>query len=79
MKIHELFWEELKIIKKLRHPNIVTCFEYFRTVNNCYSIYEYCEEGDLSHLLKKGPFKDKDQLAQVNRIIRDVYRGLLYL
>ena len=42
MKIHDLFWEELKIIKRLKHPNIVACFEYFRTVNNCYSVYEYC-------------------------------------
>ena len=62
MGIQDLFWEELKIIKRLKHPNIVTCIEYFRTMNNCYTIYEYCDGGDLSQYIKKGYLADKDDI-----------------
>jgi serine/threonine protein kinase len=79
MGIQQLFWEELSIVKRLKHPNIVSCFEYFRTTNNCYTIYEYCEGGDLTSLLKKGPLFDKEDLLQANAIIKDVFQGLLYL
>lgn len=79
MGIQQLFWEELSIVKRLKHPNIVSCFEYFRTTNNCYTIYEYCEGGDLTSLLKKGPLYDKEDLLQANAIIKDVFQGLLYL
>jgi serine/threonine protein kinase len=59
MGIQHLFWEELNIIQRLRHPNIVTCFEYFRTPNNCYTVYEYCDGGDLAQMLKGRYFQSK--------------------
>jgi len=59
MGIQQLFWEELSIIKRLKHPNVVSCYEYFRTTNNCYTVYEYCDGGDVADLLKKGHLGDK--------------------
>lgn len=79
MGIEQLFWEELNIIKRLRHPNIITCYEYFRTNNNCYTIYQYCESGDLAKQLRKGHFSDKEDINRANIILKDVFQGLLYL
>lgn len=77
--IEDLFWEEINIIRRLKHPNVVCCFEYFKTTNNCYTIYEYCEGGDLSKRLKKGHLGEKEDISQANSIIKDVFQGLLYL
>lgn len=79
MGIKELFWEELNIIQRLRHPNIVVCLEYFRTPNNCYTIYEFCEGGDLSSIISKGPLGEKEDLHKANNFIKDIFQGLLYL
>jgi serine/threonine protein kinase len=62
----------------LRHPNVVSCIEYFKTTNNCYTVYEFCE-GDLSGRLRRGHLGDKEDLLQANAIISDVFQGLLYL
>ena len=77
--IEKIFWEELKIIKRLKHPNIVYCHEYFRTTNNCYTVYEYCEQGDLTKIIANAHLTDRDDLVQINSIIKDVFQGLLYL
>lgn len=42
------------------------------TVNNCYIVTEFCNEGDLASLLKKkGRFREQEALD----IIRDVFNG----
>lgn len=79
MGIEDLFWEEINIIRRLRHPNIVSCIEYFKTTNNCYTVYEFCEGGDLSNRLKKGHLGEKEDISYANAIIKDVFQGLLYL
>lgn len=77
--IEDLFWQEINIVRKLKHPNVLSCLEYFKTNNNCYTVYEFCEGGDLASRLKKGHLGDKEDLGQANYIIRDVFQGLLYL
>ena len=72
-------WEEINIVHRLSHPNVVACIEYFKTANNCYTVYEFCEDGDLSRQLRKGHLGDKEDLSQANGIIKDVFQGLLYL
>lgn len=44
---------EIEALKKFNHPNILKCHDIFSTANNCYIITEFCNEGDLEHLLKK--------------------------
>lgn len=44
---------EIDALKKLNHNNVLKCHDIFSTANNCYIITEFCNEGDLEHLLKK--------------------------
>lgn len=43
---------ELKISCKLNHPNIVKCFDVFRTQSHWYMVTEYCNYGTMSDLIK---------------------------
>ena len=45
--------EEIELLKKLDHPNIIKLFEYFIDEDNYYLITEYCNGGDLFDLKKK--------------------------
>ena len=38
---------EITILKKLSHPNIIKIYEYYSTGNSFYIINEYCEHGEL--------------------------------
>lgn len=37
----------MEIIKSLKHPNILRCYDILITDNNCYIVTEYCENGEL--------------------------------
>ena len=39
--------DEIKILKKLEHPNIMKIYEYFDDSNNVYIVSELCDQGDL--------------------------------
>jgi len=50
---------ELECIKSLNHTNLLRCYASFTTLNNCYIITEYCNEGDLASKLKaRGKFTE---------------------
>ncbi len=51
---------EIKIMKKLKHKNIVQLFEaIYDEYNNVYLVMEYCDYGNLSSFLKGKPLKEK--------------------
>lgn len=51
----DLLYSEIEIVKTLRHPNILRCYEVFTSANNCYIITELCD-GDLeTRIRSKGP------------------------
>jgi serine/threonine protein kinase len=52
----DMLQSEIQAIRTLSHPNILRCYDVFTTVNNCYIIMEFCDEGDLAATLHK---KDK--------------------
>lgn len=49
----KLLRNEISTMKKLDHPNIVKLYEVCITNNNVYIMTEFCDSGDLSHLLRK--------------------------
>ena len=49
----EKLFEEIEILRKLEHPNIMKIYEYFIDENNIYIISEFCDQGDLLGKIKK--------------------------
>ena len=52
-KGQESLKKEINISRVLNHKNIVKLYEYVRTENNNYLIFEYCGGGDLKQFLKE--------------------------
>lgn len=51
---------EIQILKKLDHPNIVKIFEFYNSQKQYYLITEYCKEGELfDKITKEGPFSER--------------------
>jgi calcium-dependent protein kinase len=65
---------EIDILKKLDHPNIVKIFEFYDTKKNYYIITEYCKHGELYGYIKYS-YSEK-QLAV---LFYQVFSGLCYL
>jgi len=52
-KLYDFIKNEIYILSKIDHVNVIKFIEILRTSNNFYLIYEYCNGGDLERLLKK--------------------------
>lgn len=44
---------EIEALTTLNHPNILRCFDVVREPSHCFIITEFCNQGDLSDLVKK--------------------------
>ena len=49
----KLLQAEIDILKSLKHPNVLQCYEVLSSTNNCYIVTEFCEGGDLETLVRK--------------------------
>jgi len=58
------------------HANIIKCLDIHDSVNNCYIITQYCNNGDLDTLIKqKYIFKPET----ISKIVCSIYDALYYL
>ena len=46
-KATELITREISILKKVKHPNVIECYEVIETGGNWYMIMEYVSGGEL--------------------------------
>ena len=53
--------DEITILKKLDHPNIMKIFECFEDEKNFYIISDFCDQGDLLGKL--------DKLGKMNEVV----------
>ena len=65
---------EIDILKKLSHPNIVKIYEFFISENHYYIITEFCKEGELFSYIK-----NKYSERQLAVLFYQVFSGLWYL
>ena len=65
---------EIDILKKLSHPNIVKIYEFYISENHYYIITEYCKEGELFSYIK-----NKYTERQLAVLFYQVFSGLWYL
>ena len=65
---------EIDILKKLSHPNIVKIYEFYISENHYYIITEFCKEGELFSYIK-----NKYSERQLAVLFYQVFSGLWYL
>ena len=66
---------EIDILKKLSHPNIVRIYEFYESKNNFYLINEYCDGGELFYYINKNALNEQ----QLSVLFYQVFSGLCYL
>ena len=68
---------EISIMRKLNHPNIIRLVDLYKTPNHYYVIMEYCNGGSLSQSLQKygKPFP----VEIVQYFMRQIVNGLKYI
>lgn len=71
----ERFREEIFLMNKFNHQNILKLYETIEDDNYIYLILEYCENGDLKNFLSKRPMKEKN----VRKFMKQIVSGLQYL
>lgn len=65
---------EIDILKKLDHPNIVKIYEFYETNDSYYIVTEYCKKGELY-----GYIKNQYTEQQLAVLFYQVFSGLCYL
>ena len=65
---------EINILKKLSHPNIVKIYEFYITKAHYYIVTEFCKEGELFSYIK-----NKYSERQLAVLFYQVFSGLWYL
>jgi len=72
--------EEIRVLSKIRHPNIVLLLGFHRNTEHTYLAYEWMAGGDVHHRLRdartnKGPFGWSERVS----VLHDTATGLSYL
>ena len=65
---------EIEILKKLSHPNIVKIYEFYISKSHYYIVTEFCKEGELFSYIK-----NKYSERQLAVLFYQVFSGLCYL
>ena len=72
---------EINILKKINHPNIVRLIDLKKTKSHCYIVMEYCNGGDLSSCLKKYKASYNKPFPEyiLQYLMRQIVNGLNFL
>ena len=72
---------EITLLKKINHPNIVRLIDLKKTKSHCYIVMGFCNGGDLSGCLKKYKAAHRRPFPEevVQYIMRQVVSGLAFL
>ena len=72
---YERFKNEIDIMKKLDHPNIVRLYDSFEDIKNVYLVLEICVGGELYEGIIVKQFYDE---FGARKIFRQIIKGILY-
>lgn len=66
----QAFKEEIEILSKLDHPNILKLYEVYTDEKRYYIVTELCKGGELfDEIIKKGIFSEKEAASIVQQIL----------
>jgi len=68
---------EIRILKKVKHQNLVKLEDLQKTKNNYYLIYELCNGGDLEKFVEKFGYLKENTVRSMTKQIVDAYMTLL--
>ncbi len=74
-KVTDNFMEEVEILKKLDHPNVLRFYEFHQDAEAYYLVTEYCEGSDLLTAISKVRHLAE---ADVLRIMKQILSALYY-
>lgn len=67
---------EIQILRTLDHPNVIKCYDIYKTHSHCYIVTEYCQNGDLlNYLTRRGKLAESVAIDVMNEVLE----GLKYL
>uniref|UniRef100_A0A3Q4IAA3 non-specific serine/threonine protein kinase n=1 Tax=Neolamprologus brichardi TaxID=32507 RepID=A0A3Q4IAA3_NEOBR len=81
-KSQTLLGKEIKILKELKHENIVALLDFQETASSVYLVMEYCNGGDLADYLHKGTLSEDtirvflQQIAGAMRVLQS--KGIIH-
>ena len=72
----KLLQAEIDLLKVIKHPNVLNCYEVLSSSNNCYIVTEFCDGGDLeTRIQKRGALGEKE----FHKVAWEAYQGLKYI
>ena len=72
------FLQEVEIMYKIHHPNVVKLYGHFEDNTYCYLLMEYIERGELFSFIPENG-KPKISNQQIASLIRDVISAIYYI
>jgi len=61
-KMYEFIMNEIEALQAIKNENIIKFHEVFRTQNNVYLVYEYCNGGTLESYIRKKKFIPENEV-----------------
>jgi serine/threonine protein kinase len=53
----------------MNHPNILKCFDVYKTASQCYIVTELCSNGDLqTYMTRRGTLQEKEAIEIITQI-----------
>lgn len=75
-KLSEFTNNEISILTKVSHPNIIKFVEMLRTNNNYYLVYEFCSGGTLGDYIKSKKRLPEDEALRIFVQLRSAFDTL---
>lgn len=75
-KLRRLFENEMDVMAKINHPNILHLYEYMETGNNYYLVINFCNGGDLEDHVKKSEFLGEEESIYFLKQIMNGFKEL---
>lgn len=69
--LRDMIINEIQILKKLEHPNIIKMIKMLKSTNNIYLVYEFLNGGTLRNYIKeKRKLSEEETVKILSQILR---------
>ena len=67
---------QIEALTKLKHPNVLKCFDVVREPSSCFIVTDLCEGGDLGALIKKQKRLNQSKAIQLTK---EIVSGFIHI